>query len=223
MVRPLETIFFCAVVRYKPDISSTRTCAHTHIPIGLHTTVAFLFDQSLIAIAYHSPLTSAWHMWLGFGEWLWKSIVGLRPTAPAFANVSVAPLVGFADGPASVSSRLKTARGVVMVAWNMSLARDRVQLTVSLPVGVQHAVVTIPAPFLGNGTRAAPQECMVSESGRVLWKRVAASSDTWPKGILSVHTPGLGNATVRASASVDAVQVVVVGNGQFDFETSLLS
>ena len=107
-----------------------------------------------------------------------------------------------------------------MVAWNMSRARDRVQLTVSLPVGVQHAVVTIPAPFLGNGTRAAPQECMVSESGRVLWKRVAASSDTWPKGILSV---GLGNATVRASASLDAVQVVVVGNGQFDFETSLLS
>ena len=107
-----------------------------------------------------------------------------------------------------------------MVYWNISLARDRIQLSVSLPVGVQHAVVTIPTPFQANGTQATPQECTVSESGRALWNRAAVSSDDWPQGILDV---GLGNATIRASASLTAVQVAVVGNGKFDFETSLLS
>ena len=128
-------------------------------------------------------------------------------------------MVGFQDGPAMVSSKLQTTRGVVMVYWNISLARDRIHLTVSLPVGVQHDVVSIPAPFHANGTQATPQECTVSESGTVLWNRVAADSDAWPQGIVSV---GLGNATTRAGASLSAIQVVVVGNGQFDFETSLL-
>ena len=155
----------------------------------------------------------------GFGEWLWKHVVGLQPTAPAFANVSVAPLIEFADGPASASGSLLTARGLIMVAWNISLARDRIQLTVNLPVGVQHAVVAVPAPFIKNGTQATPQDCTVLESGAVLWNRTAVNSKYWPEGVLSVNP---GNTT-QLSSGLSVVQATVVGNGHFTFEASVLS
>ena len=109
---------------------------------------------------------------------------------------------------------------MITIAWNISLARDRIQLTVSLPVGVEHAVVNIPAPFHANGTQAASQECTVLESGTVLWKRNAVGSNLWPEGVSSVR---VSNATTHASSSVGTVQVAVVGNGHFEFEASVLS
>ena len=39
----------------------------------------------------------------GIGEWMWKHLVGLKPAAPAFAEVVVAPKVHPKYGPSSVT------------------------------------------------------------------------------------------------------------------------
>ena len=108
-------------------------------------------------------------------------------------------------------------RGTIIVSWNISLARDRVQLAVTLPIGVRRATVIIPTPFYANGTQAAPGSCAVTESGKVIWKDAAVTAGVLPEGILSVRK---GNGTAARPEGV--VQVELAGNGRYAFESSML-
>eukprot|EP01043_Picozoa_sp_COSAG02_P086955 COSAG02_NODE_24315_length_692_cov_0.881956_1_plen_54_part_10 len=41
----------------------------------------------------------------GFGEWLWKHVIGLQHTSPAFATVRIAPRLDGYYGPSRASGR----------------------------------------------------------------------------------------------------------------------
>ena len=162
--------------------------------------------------------TSRNHIFLcgGFGEWLWQSVVGLRPTAPGFAEVSVAPQIGpptttsdgggISPGPASVAGTLRAARGVISVAWNVSHARDCVWLTVDLPLGVRRGRVTVPAPFT-NGQQASAEHCVVTEGGKPVWD--GTSAFPLPAGITDAKNVSNG------------VELELSGNGRFEFESRI--
>ena len=55
----------------------------------------------------------------------------------------VAPRVDAHNGPSSTSARFLSPRGEITVAWNISLARDTLSLSLKLPIGVEHAVVKV--------------------------------------------------------------------------------
>ena len=83
----------------------------------------------------------------GAGEWMWKHLVGITPTAPRFQEVAVAPKVHPVQGPASASGTYTSAAGPITSTWNVSKGGAAVALAVSLPVGVRQATVLVPKPF----------------------------------------------------------------------------
>ena len=81
------------------------------------------------------------HAFLGVvDEWFFQHLAGIRPAAPGYAEVLVAPVVP--DGLDSVSAAVETPHGRVAVAWVRS--EVGLELTVELPAGVP-AEVRVPA------------------------------------------------------------------------------
>ena len=66
----------------------------------------------------------------GIGHWMWKHLVGLVPSAPGFAQVTVAPKTDGNAGPRSVSGTFLSPRGAIYAAWalgNTSMQHDAVE------------------------------------------------------------------------------------------------
>ena len=74
------------------------------------------------------------HMYSDFMSWMMKTVIGIRPTAPAYAEVSIEPC--FFDGLsyAKGSIALPGGRGTISVDWKKEA--DGVYLTVAVPFGI---------------------------------------------------------------------------------------
>ena len=100
----------------------------------------------------------------GIGEWYWKHLVGLTPTAPGFAAVSIAPKIHDQVGPKTVGGEFRSPKGLISSRWNITA--KGVTLTASLPVGVQQAIIVVPKPML-NGQPISP--VVVTLGGTTIW------------------------------------------------------
>ena len=99
----------------------------------------------------------------GVSAWFWTQLVGLRPTSTAFATISIAPRIDPLLGPASVSANYSSPRGPISIAWRRNTSAMAIELSVDIPLGVSHALVSVPTPF-GHGRRYG-----VRESGINVW------------------------------------------------------
>jgi hypothetical protein len=131
---------------------------------GLHTTAlqtAASTAEPSWGYWWTQNSTTCWESWpIGHGtrnhiflcggvvEWMWKHLVGLTPAAPQFASVTVAPKVHPLLGPTSTSSTFASASGTIASSWRVEDGGKQIALNVSLPVGVQHATVVVPKPFV---------------------------------------------------------------------------
>ncbi len=103
----------------------------------------------------------------GIGHWMWKHLVGLIPTSPGFATVSLNPLVDDAVGPKSVSGQFLSPKGMISSTWNISDASlGEIKLSVSLPVGVQSATIVVPKPTK-NGIPST--SVLIDLDGQNIW------------------------------------------------------
>eukprot|EP01052_Picozoa_sp_SAG31_P006990 SAG31_NODE_328_length_17643_cov_46.707649_10_plen_149_part_00 len=143
------------------------------------------------------------HRNIGIGEWMWKHEVGLTPTAPAFAEVRIAPKVHNAFGPASTDGTFLSPRGEIRSAWRLSHAA--ISLNVSLPVGVGRATVVVPKPFDGSGQRV--DRSVVVLNGKKAWDGENLVDRGAHKGVMS---------------AVDEPNGVIfnVLNGEYTFEAT---
>lgn len=73
----------------------------------------------------------------GLMEWYWKHLVGLTPTAPAFATVRIAPKMHPGLGPNSLTAKYQSVRGTIMSSWSLAENGTQVRMNVTIPVGVQ--------------------------------------------------------------------------------------
>lgn len=130
--------------------------------------------------------TSRNHIFLcgGFGEWLWKFVVGIQKSSAGFATVSIMPKIDGMYGPSHAAGHFASPKGDIIVEWdriesganNSSSGSgggsggdggDAVNITgndegaairlqVTLPPGVANATVLVPVPF-GPHTAAPPE------------------------------------------------------------------
>ena len=108
--------------------------------------------------------TSRNHIFLcgGFGEWLWKYVIGLRHSAPGFAAAVIEPHIDGIYGPLRASGNFMSQHGEIYVGWSRSDANGSITINATLPTGVTSASVRVPAPF---GPRAAAPAEVVCASG----------------------------------------------------------
>jgi hypothetical protein len=82
---------------------------------------------------------------------MWKHLIGLTATAPQFAEVDIHPKVHPDFGPLSASGTYLSPRGTISSSWNLTNGGSgpsaSVLLSISLPIGVEKATVTVPKPF----------------------------------------------------------------------------
>ena len=128
--------------------------------------------------------------------------MGLKPTAPGFTEVTVAPKVHPDYGPRAVAGDFLSVSGPIRSAWRIGPNGTSVSLNVSLPVGVRRASVVVPCPFVGN---PSDERAVVTEGGAVLWDG---------KALVGTH-PGV----ISAVAVGDAVAFEVT-NGVFAFTST---
>lgn len=99
----------------------------------------------------------------GIGHWMWKHLVGLDRTSPGFATVKIAPKIDDTYGPKSTSGEFLSPRGLIKSSWTLG---STFSLDVTLPVGVQAATITVPAPPVPS----AQQQLTVTLNGKPIWK-----------------------------------------------------
>ena len=135
---------------------------------------------------------------------MWKHLVGLKPAAPAFAEVVVAPKVHPKYGPRSVTGNFLSASGEISSAWVVAPGCGAsVALNLSLPVGVQRATVLVPHPFLRNGSDCKPAPAaVVTAGGAIVWDGA---------GLVGTHA---GVASARDVGDAVAFEVT---NGAYAF------
>ena len=142
----------------------------------------------------------------GIGEWMWKHLVGLTPTTPGFAEVTVAPKVHPKYGPRTVAGDFLSVSGPISSAWRISSHGASVGVNVSLPVGVRRATIKVPHSFVNDGNDYKPAAAtVVTEGGAVVWDG---------KGLVGTH-PGVTSAT-----DVGDAVAFEVANGAFSFTST---
>ena len=64
--------------------------------------------------------TSRNHIFLcgGFGEWLWKHVVGIQHSSAGFATVAITPKIDGVYGPSHATGRFTSANGDIVVSWD---------------------------------------------------------------------------------------------------------
>jgi alpha-L-rhamnosidase len=117
--------------------------------------------------------TSRNHIFLcgGFGEWLWKYVIGLRHSAPGFATAVVEPHIDGIYGPSHASGTFRAASGEIFVGWSRSDTNGSINVRATLPTGVTSATVRVPAPF--GPLAAAPVEVVCASGSELGAKQVA--------------------------------------------------
>jgi alpha-L-rhamnosidase len=92
--------------------------------------------------ASHPPNPNSWvnppthnHIFLcgGVGDWMYRSIGGIAPTAPGYGSVKIAPQISTTLDPASTNASVASVRGVIVSDW------------------VRHATATSPSACNGEG------------------------------------------------------------------------
>ena len=162
----------------------------------------FLLTQSARRLCLHVQI----FLCGGISEWMWKHLVGLKPAAPAFAEVMIAPKVHPKYGPRSVAGDFLSASGAISSAWHIAPNGTSVSLNVSLPIGVRRATVLVPRPFVHTKSDFRPAAAaVVTESNAVVWDG---------KGLVGAH-PGVASATDVG----DAVAFEVT-NGAYAFSAT---
>ena len=76
-----------------------------------------------VADASHPGQPTHNHVMLcgGADDWLFSTVLGLRPLAPGWARVQIAPRIAFGGhGPAAANATVTTMAGMIRVAWQRS-------------------------------------------------------------------------------------------------------
>ena len=150
----------------------------------------------------------------GIGHWMWKHLVGLDHTSPGFATVRIAPKIDGTYGPKAVRGEfLSPEVGLIRSSWKITpaggQAASRFTLNISLPIGVQSAEVTVPAPPAAETSWS--QDSLVVPAGNL---RVLCNGKVvWTKGIFTAVE---GVKTARLSSDGAAV-LFGTTNGIFTF------
>ena len=98
---------------------------------------------------------------------MWKHLVGLTPAAPGFAKVGLAPRIHDSVGPRFVGGQFLSPKGMISSSWKISGdAADVVELSVSLPVGVQSATIMVPKPTKDGAPSTAAS---ITLGGQEIW------------------------------------------------------
>ena len=132
---------------------------------------------------------------------MWKSLVGLTPSAPGFSEVRIAPRLHPTEGPSSLRASFRSVSGLISSAWNISSDGQRVLLSVKLPIGVRRATIVVPRPFT-EGSQGTEVFC-----GPIL---------VWDGRALVGSHPGIVSAVDRGITGVE----FNVSNGAYDFAAS---
>ena len=153
----------CSDCRLLPCLPAKSRTALTSVPALVHRYPSFRWPGD----------TSRNHIFLcgGFGEWLWKYVVGLQYRSAGFATVAIAPHIHGFYGPSRASGRFASPRGEILVEWSRSDHNGSIQLHVVLPPGVARATVLVPVPF---GARTAAAREVVCASGSELGAKTVA-------------------------------------------------
>ena len=82
----------------------------------------------------------------GLGEWLYRSVGGISPLAHGYQRVLIFPDVlpassSGAPGPSAANTSIVTQRGKITVEWKRRNDGTGIELTVSLPAGVESGTV----------------------------------------------------------------------------------
>ena len=116
---------------------------------------------------------------------MWKHLVGLDRTSPGFATVRIAPKIDGIYGPKSVRGQFLSPSGLIKSSWRLTATvaghAQGFTLNISLPIGVQSAEVSVPAPPAddftptedirspGNSLVVSAREQRVVCNGKVVW------------------------------------------------------
>ena len=136
----------------------------------------------------------------GIGHWMWKHLAGIVPVQghPGFAKVAISPRIHDTVGPRSVGGQFLSPKGMISSSWAIT-GSDTVRLSVSLPVGVDGAVIRVPKPT--NAGKPATT-ASVTLNGEKIWDGAQL--------IEAAH------GVISAEDERDGV-VFTTTNGQFEF------
>ena len=166
----------------------------------------------------HPPHPTHNHIFLcgGVGVWLYESLGGIRPAAPGYARVAIAPQISRTLGPSAVNMTLQTLHGVVRSAWRRTSSVDDrassaelLRLEVEIPIGVR-ARITLPLlrPAAGATRRVYLRE---RDLMRELWRSGSTADASLPSAV----SDAVGSGSVRV---VDGgLEVAVRGGGSYAF------
>jgi len=143
------------------------------------------------------------HMFGSIDQWFYEDLAGIRPMAPAYRELTIAPNA-FGD-LTSVSARIRTVRGDVASAW--SRTSDAFDLDVTVPVGAT-ATISIPA---ASGLA-------VTESGR---PAAEAPGVTFVRDVDGRAVFSVGSGTYRFHASTAAAQIRAAVEGNADLRAAV--
>ena len=90
-------------------------------------------------------------------KFFYRDVAGIRPLAPGFRRIAVAPKV--TGSLRSAAAEIRTVRGPAAVAWRRE--RGRLRLSAAIPANAA-AEVRLPTP--------GGQPALVTEGGRPVWR-----------------------------------------------------
>lgn len=148
----------------------------------------------------HPPPPTHNHIFLcgGVGEWMYRSVAGIKPAADGFNRFSFAPQMGI--GPTSAVAQLKTVRGLATVGWSASPGKAPWALNATVPVSSTASITLEPLP-----NAATPDDVTVRESGTIVWENGVFKDGAVP-GVLA------GRAVGKSAVEFEIV------SGSFSFE-----
>ena len=139
-------------------------------------------------------------------KFFYRDVAGIRPLAPGFRRIEVAPKV--TRLLRSASAAIETVRGPVAVSWRRD--GDALHLTAEIPANAT-AEVRLPTGVVGN-----PTEPRVTVLGRGDGSKVRVTEDgrpVWQHGAFVPGTSGVADAREE-----DGCVVVEVGAGSYELK-----
>lgn len=131
---------------------------------------------------------------------------GIRPLAPGFAHIGVAPQILVDSGPAGLTASVNTVRGAVSITWRRSAISENaatVTMSVAIPVG---ATAEIRVPAVGLDAKTLE----IFETGTPVWN-----------GASGGYKPGAAGIK-GATATADGI-IFSVTSGNYQFATKAAS
>jgi len=144
------------------------------------------------------------HGWLcgGMGEWLYKSLAGVVPLSPGFAEVAVAPKISASLGPDTVQIAAQTGFGPIVLNWTRTASIGgtgdatvpSVVVGFNIPVGV---IANVTMPLLAARSKVDVVDTHAPRTGPtsvLVWNGSTVASPL-PSGFISASVgPDPGGA-----------------------------